>query len=604
MSRKILGLTVWVIGVASTLLASDSATTDLAESRQQLDRQFRESLEQLANRCEELNLNGEMETTRAWFISRDPNRQYIFLLARPTQKTSDGVPTEVDHFWRSRFLQCRSTHADSLFRLAKEAMTAGRTAMAYQLLHEVLREAPEHKQAIKILGHVPHRLLKPKPGRSTHQQFGWPPGRHWTLVSPHFRITTDLSPEAATDLAIQLEEVHSVWQQVFFRVWTSPDALKERFAGGAASLGRTPKHRVVLFRDRKEYLQKLLPFEPKIQESQGYYMKGKETAYLYGGDGSLATTWFHEVVHQLFQETGRAVSDVGEPWNFWVVEGIAVYFESLVRHSNYYTVGGFDADRLQFARARRFSGDFYMPAAELGELGRKQFQAQGDMLAKIYTQSAGLAHFLMDGEGGRFRRPWIEFLRLVYRRQDSADTLPVLLGLPFEKVDEHYAEFLQVDDDDLQYLKPAGDVHSLSLGRTGVTDTGILNLPELRHLDWLDLSYMRITDAAVKHLAKSPTLSKIDLERTAITNESLKTLGLLQGLEEVDLSGTVVDDDGLKSLVGARQIKVLWLAGTKITDRGLEVLRTLTGLKHVDVNGTRVTEEARASFQQWLKRNE
>ncbi len=571
------------------------------DSRRPLDEAFRAKLEQLATRCDQRGLNRQAEEIRAWFIARDPNRQYLFL-PPDRDKNSAVTDSESSEDWRRQFIHCRREQAEGLFKLAQHTMSRGRAAEAFQLLHEVLHEAPTHQQASEILG-LPRsrRSFRAKAGRSTHRQFGWRRGRYWTVDAPHFRIETNLNATAAVELASELEQLHALWQQVFFRAWSSPTALKDRFAGGKKSLGKTPKHKVVLFRDLQEYVDKLTPYEPNVGRSKGYYMKGRATAFFFGDNPSLKKTRFHEVVHQLFQESSWAVPDAGESSNFWVIEGIAVYFESLVRHDAYYTLGGFDSDRLQYARARRFRGDFYMPVDELVALNRKRYQAHQD-LARVYTQSAGLVHLLMNGDGGRYRRSFTDFLLLVYQHRDRGDSLSTTLDLPFEQIDEVYVDFLRVDDSDLRFLKPPSQVRSLSLGRTEVSDEGLAGLPPLAELEWLDLSYTEVTDRTVEQLAKSPMLQQLDLEGTRITNQSLATLGSLQQLEEIDLSGTSIDDEGLKSLVAARGLRILWLGGTQITDDGLSALRTLEQLERVDISNTRVTKPAWEEFQQWLDR--
>ena len=182
---------------------------------------------------------------------------------------------------------------------------------------------------------------------------------------------------------------------------------------------------MVQFKNRQEYLAQLAPLEPQIAVSLGYYMHGRRTSFFYAGDESLRATWFHEATHQLFQESAQAIEGVGEKWNFWILEGIAVYMESLVPHGGYWTLGGFDADRLQYARARILSGGDYTPLSELVRLGRDDLQRHPD-IRRIYTQSAGLSHFLMNGSNARFRQSLVDLLRAQYQGRDSTRSLAIL----------------------------------------------------------------------------------------------------------------------------------------------------------------------------------
>jgi glycosyltransferase involved in cell wall biosynthesis len=67
----------------------------------------------------------------------------------------------------------------------------------------------------------------------------------------------------------------------------------------------------------------------------------------------------------LFQETRPVVGDVARSENFWAVEGIACYMESLAQHEGYYTLGGMNAGRMPAARHRLLEDNFYVPLAQL-----------------------------------------------------------------------------------------------------------------------------------------------------------------------------------------------------------------------------------------------
>ena len=96
-------------------------------------------------------------------------------------------------------------------------------------------------------------------------------------------------------------------------------------------------------------------------------------------------------------------------------------------YDGYWTAGGCEADRLQFARYRALSGDSSMPLAALVTLGREQMQASPD-IRKLYAQAAGLAHFLIDGEGGKHREAFVDLLTAIYRGDDRPTRSPKLTG--------------------------------------------------------------------------------------------------------------------------------------------------------------------------------
>lgn len=493
--------------------------------------------------------------------------------------------------WHRKFLEHRRAYGEALFSLARQWAEAGRGAEAYQLLHEVLWENPQHTRARQVLGYrsleTPDRVRR-RSGTKRHPNFGWEARQYWQIESEHYRVTTSHSVEAGVELAEKLEALHTVWRQVFFSYWSAAESLADRLAGIHSPLGRAAKHEVVLFRDHDEYVRQLTRYEPQIAMSLGYYMKRERTAFFYAGDPSVETTWYHEATHQLFQELGNAVDDVGEQSNFWAVEGIAVYMESLIPGESHYTLGGFDADRLQFARARALSGEYAMPLSELTMLGREALQKHEE-IRRIYTQAAGLTHFFMDGAEGTRRQAFVDFLTLLYLGRAGPNQLAVLCGQNGEELDASYLEYLGVRDEDLKFLIPPEFRRNLALSHTAITDEGMQWLAGSSRLEWLDLSFTQVTDRGLAHLRDARSLRRLSLEGTRATEQALELIGQFPQLEELDLSKLPIRDASLAQLAGLHQLKVLWLAGTAISDAGLRHLETLSQLEHVDVSDTQVT---------------
>ncbi len=94
------------------------------------------------------------------------------------------------------------------------------------------------------------------------------------------------------------------------------------------------------FRTRDEYVATLRPMQPLIDKTIGYYSFDNHTAYFFAGEEENDGTLFHEAAHQLFHETRPVSRDLARKNNFWIVEAIACYMESLTVHEGYCTVGG------------------------------------------------------------------------------------------------------------------------------------------------------------------------------------------------------------------------------------------------------------------------
>src|SRR5262249_44964517 len=144
--------------------------------------------------------------------------------------------------------------------------------------------------------------------------------------------------------------------------------------------------------------------------------------------------------------------------------------------------------RLQFARYRVLSGDLKLPLARISSLSREAIQSDND-IGRVYTQAAGLAHFLMDGNSGRYRAAFIDSLGRVYRGQnDDGNLFAKAVGRDLPELDQEYQAFLNVTDDDLAGIPDVARLKNLSLCCTSVTDAGLARLSGCKNLQWLDLS--------------------------------------------------------------------------------------------------------------------
>jgi hypothetical protein len=581
------------IGVLVVLLIGRAVAADSQND-------FPSRLESLAAKCDELGLKEQAEITRGWIVERHPGRQYLFLpdAADPAATKASGDLVEK---WQAKFLELRTAQAEALFEESKQALGRHDPARAYQLLYEVLRENPDHAEARRILGYnqtsrgwmLPEwERMAAQPGRFDHSKLGWRARAYWRLETPHFELVTNHSAKEALEAGRQLEDLHALWRQIFFRYWSTEAGLAARFAGGREPLARPrPKMQVVLFKSREEYVARLAPNQPQIGVTLGIYLDRERTAFFYAGDTSVYPTWQHEATHQLFQESiPNGTARPGEEQNFWAIEGAALYMESLVKHDGYWTAGGCEADRLQFARYRALAGDFSQPLAQLVTLGREDLQTSAD-IRKLYAQAAGVAQFLLDGNDGKHREAFIDLLVAIYQGEDAADSLAQATGQPYPSLDEQYRAFLNVTDDDLAGIPDVARIRNLSLGRTTVTDEGLARLAGAKDLEWLDLSLTAASDEGLKSIAVAAGLKQLFLEGTQVTDASLPVIERFRQLEELDLSKLAITDEGLASLAGLKNLKILYLTGSPISDAGLMHLRGCKQLEMLETTGTQVTAE-------------
>lgn len=465
------------------------AEHDLLSSRDDLAARYAADLEELAQWCDERGLADEAAATRQRAATRDARK--LYLVDPPTRVGPPSPPegaSEDAVRWRERFHRLRQGQAEKLFELSRQAARGNRTSLAVELLLVAGLEDPDHEAVRRLFGQRKSggewrsdfevRQLK---NHVWHETFGWLPGDHvpryeageryaagrwmsqeqdarlharitngWKVRTEHFTVTTDHSLEAGVRLAGRLEDLHRAWRQVFARYFASEAEVK-RFVLGRGALAPTvaDRYEVVYFKNRDEYQRELHGSVPAQFVTQGIYLPDQRTAYFYAADDSADPgdegTLYHEATHQLFSECRgarrRSSQNLGEKSNVWIIEGIACYMESLAREDGYYTVGGADAVRCRDARHRLLQDGFYLPLVELAGLGKRQLQ-EHEQIAKLYSQSAGLSHFLMHFDRGRYRDATMGYLEAVYDGRDEANTLEQLTGQSYDALDRQYREFI------------------------------------------------------------------------------------------------------------------------------------------------------------------
>jgi hypothetical protein len=260
------------------------------------------------------------------------------------------------------------------------------------------------------------------------------------VESTHYVVTTNHSLEEGVRLSQQLERLHAIWQQVFISYLADEVELKRRFAGSAPR-ALSKRHDVVCFRTRDQYNQALRPAQPRIDITLGIYLDKTRVAYFFAGQEQDPGTIYHEATHQLFQESRPVARNVARADNFWIVEGVACYMESLADCRGYFTLGGANAGRMPAARHRLLEDDFYVPLAELVQLGMESLQ-HDERLPRIYSQSAGLTDFLMHDAGGRYRQALGDYLVAVYSGRVTPRTLAQQAGTDYDTLDRQYRAFM------------------------------------------------------------------------------------------------------------------------------------------------------------------
>jgi hypothetical protein len=466
-------------------LASAPAHADVTalwQQRAELTEAYTAAINAVATQAESAGDSDGAAELRSWLRARQPDKIYLYHATDMAVGTLDALDDD-ERSWRVEFATLRRGQADALFELAQHALRQRDYSLSYELTLDALRENPDHEQARRILGYqlldgywrTNYAAGQMRVGQIDTQQFGWLPksyverylqgerrfegrwmtadeerrrrgelGRPWRVTTEHYTIDTSHSLEAGVRLVRRLERLYNVWRRVFVRFYADDAELNRMFTGhrtrGAGDNGR--RMSVVFYADREQYQRALRGQIPPDVETTGFYWGEKRTAFFFGSPEPDYRTLYHEATHQLFSESRPTVANVGAEANFWIVEGIACYIESLAEEDGFTTLGGNDDIRLLAARERRLVDDYYVPLVSLTNYGMDRLQHDAN-IRKIYSQSSGLTHFLIHADRGRYRAALVDYLRLIYSGRDRPSTLAEVTGKPLAELDDEYRKFLQ-----------------------------------------------------------------------------------------------------------------------------------------------------------------
>jgi hypothetical protein len=485
-AARLLSSFALLVGCLAAPLAaaqSGSALTLLQKNHADLRADYAGQLERIAERT---LTDGVTEIQR---LLAPADRLRIHAASLPTNVEPDiaaDLPAD-ERQWRTQLRYQRKQYATKLYLLSRRALHAGYPAYAYDLVREVAVHDPDHVKARELLGFVQYKdewvtpfarkmLLK---GAVWHDEFGWLPkgqidrylkgerfvdgrwmsaakeaeirrdfSRAWEVNTDHYRIRTNHSLERGVELGRALEAFHEFFHQTFAGFFNDPEQLKRLFDGTAPTVSRSGKQYLVnYYRTREEYVERLERAFPQIRVTNGIYLTNDRTAHFYHDPmNDHEATLFHEGTHQLFFESSLQNRQIGEAAHFWIIEGIACYMESFRRDNGEYTVGDPRYIRFSGARMNALDQNYYVPFQEFDAMGMRDFQ-YAPMLVKNYTQSAGLAHFFMQYDQGRYRDALVTHLVDLYssnaRKRESPQTLDQLTGVGHRELDRQYLDWLR-----------------------------------------------------------------------------------------------------------------------------------------------------------------
>jgi hypothetical protein len=481
----------WILGLTLALqVPSPSAAEDQAKALRAERQTLRErETAQLQGLAERLSKQGQAgvakEAAAAVEPAPRPNGPTRFVPLPEVVPAAPGqglanVPPQASPAAKGRaeLAAIRAQAAPPLFDLATRAAKANRYAMADDCLRAVLARDPDHAEARRLLGFVPHAggwatpyaAEKRKSGYTLHPTFGWVEAawvphldagmlpslsdgasfqwipaaqadaqrnsirQPWHIGTEHFAISTDVPLSETISFGRRLEQFHDLFFSLLADVIEPDLPLARRFQAPSQPVKNSEQtHQVFYFASKQQYVEYLQPlFGPGIAESLGFYLTPDESKRLRdkgldvkpasfffkeeGGDIGTFATLYHEVGHQLLFESTSTPRKLDNSSNYWVWEGLGTYFESVTpQPDGSILVGATQSPRIALVKLRLFEKGKIMPIAPLVAMGKSQFSGKRADVYENYQMAMALTVFLMQSDGGRYRDAFLDYVEAAYR---------------------------------------------------------------------------------------------------------------------------------------------------------------------------------------------
>lgn len=624
--------------------------------------------------CAQLGLVAERDVMRQWHVNEPTDAHLLFLpvqfdpLANVNERalvenrranhpdddaatsSSSTAALHASHDdWLKHFVTARQRHAAFWFEEAKRRSAAGDEWSAYNNLWRTLREDDEHAEAKRVLGPMVASLTirnQPRTSLAAHPTFAWPAGSFSRLETANFKIVSHADAATTQAIARQLEHFHALWTQVFYPLWAPPNVTTARFSGRNATWSRRQTFDVVLCKDRADYLKVLGADEANIGVSVGYYNPDSQTSFFYPNE-QLTATLYHEVTHQLLAEASvlKGNNRAGSENDFWIVEAVALYVESLTNHNYHWRVGGWLAPRMQAARYRALH-DGYWSDWDSFTAGSMDVWKSDPDISKRYTHAAGLAHFFLDKrlpadeseenlhdpadaaslpgisssshddrsdeaavqkaeaqlasyDAEASRVAFFAALASVYQSKRPSQKLKEFLG--GDDAQRSYVHFLLARDrhlkstlgETINLTEDVANVRELVLTRSQLSHSSWKLVGAFSNVQWLDVSFSNVEAADLSWLANFEQLERLSLEGIGVDAGTLRMISELPRLKELDLSHCKIDDADFRALGRPARLETLWLSGTEIGEASAAAIEGMPKLSFVALHDTRL-ESSRA----------
>ena len=209
------------------------------------------------------------------------------------------------------------------------------------------------------------------------------------VETPHYRIHSAATQVQTRDVAVAVEALHA--------------AYAKTFGLGPAST----RLDLVLYRDQAQFKAN----NRSARWAEAYYREPR--SYAYPGNGNNPHHWMlHEATHQLLRQAS------GFRLRKWANEGVASYFGAGTLRNGVLEPGNPDRDAypIWWLASMRLSGDLQADIDRgdiipIRQLVEDSGPPVGENVNTYYIHYWSLAHYLLQGGGGRYRAAFLQLLQ-------------------------------------------------------------------------------------------------------------------------------------------------------------------------------------------------
>ncbi len=367
--------------------------------------------------------------------------------------------------------------------------------LASQCLRAVIERQPDHREARRLLGFVPHQggwatpfaVGQLQKGNVSHSDFRlgtcrtgcptstdgelpapptsrgqkktrWLPAEAadrlraewnppWQISTEHFEIQTNVTLAETIRFGRRLEAFHDLFMTLMADILVDKLPLVRRFKDPSMTGEPASKpHLVYYFATRDEYVDTSRPDtgEKIATGSLGFYdppkpgKGGRAPAYFFrdpNGQIPVMATLYHEVSHQLLFETAGPNAYNKNVGNYWVFEGLGTYFETVSPQADgSLEVGGFVGVRIEEAIKSLVGKGRAIPLDEFVAMGEDAFMRDDPISFSATSKRWPWRSSSCSGTMEPIATPFLDYVRDAYRGRikGSRTKLEDRLGQPYQ----------------------------------------------------------------------------------------------------------------------------------------------------------------------------